>query len=376
VRIAAAFAVCAVLIAPASASDGSVVWQRQPGFFEISGPDLTWVHDVHSRAGEVLSGFAGLIDLPARYPTPVFVRVRMVELAVGEGGFRFGIEPAGIVTLTISPGPGTTDVAVRHALARALLLRHAAWMGGFSPDLKVPAWLEEAGVAASLVAAQSSMDEGFGREAVRHGPLPLAIILSGGSVEALPGWQANSWILAQFLRTELGGDAWHAFLRDSLRGGTDPGVALSRTLGRGGANPEIAWAAGFFNLAARHSGPGQSAQQSYRTVTRAARFIFRSDRQDTVFPWERLWFWRESDLVRREADARSRLLLSQVTTAHPFFVNAFASLQDALQALLAGDGEAFGPAFVNYEDDLAEAVDLALKAGEVLEAEPPPHRES
>lgn len=368
-RITAALAVCVAWSTLLAAVEGTDVAQRRTGFFEVSGPELGWVHDVDKRAGDVLAGMGALVDLPGRYPTPVFVRVRQASPDAGEGDFRLGIEPPGIVTLSISPSPGTTDNAVRHALAGALLLRHAAWLGGFSQDLSIPAWLEEAVVAASLVAAQSSMSEGLGREAVMHGPLPIASILSGGGIEGVPGWQANAWLLAQFLRAEMGRDAWVEFLRASLRGGTDAGVSVSRTLGRGGASPELAWNAGFFDLADRHGDPGQTAQESYRTVTRAARFVFRAGGKDTVFPWERLWFWRESEVVRREVEARSQVLSARAATAHPFFVNAFASLHDALQALLAADGEAFGPALVRYEEELAEGVDLAIKAGEILDSE-------
>jgi hypothetical protein len=272
------------------------------------------------------------------------------------------------VTLAITPGPGTTDAALRHELARALLLRHAAWLGGFSADLAIPAWLEEAGVAGSLVVAQPSMSEALGREASRHGPIPLAALLGGGGVEAFPGWQANAWMLAQFLRVEMGRDAWGALVRDSLRGGNDPSVAIARTIGRGGANPEVAWSAAFFNLAARHGGPGQSPQESYRTVTRTARFVFRAGGRDTVFPWERLWFWRESDPVQREVEARAKQLATLSATAHPFFINAYASLQDACGALLDADAGAWGRAVTAYEEDLAEGVELTFKAGDVLDA--------
>jgi len=333
----------------------------------VSGPDVAWVNEVDSLAAEIRAGFAPLLDLPERYPTSVYIRVAAAAPA-GEGEFRLGIEPAGLVTFAITPGPRTTDSALRHALARALLVRHGAWMGGYSTDLAVPAWLEEAGVAGSLVVAQPSMSESLGREAARHGPIPLASLLGGGAVAALPAWQANAWFLAQFLRSEMGGDAWGALVRDSLRGGGDPGVAVARTIGRGGANPEIAWSATFFNLAARHGGPGQSPQESYRTVTRAARFVFRAGGKDTVFPWERLWFWRESEPVRREAEARARHLATLAPTAHPFFINAYASLQDACRALLAADAEGWGAAIVAYEDDLAEGVELAFAAGNALDA--------
>lgn len=368
-RVAAALALCACAVAPAAHAADRVVAQHQPGFFEVSGPDLAWVHAVDSRAAEARAGLAMLIDLPARYPTPVYVRMRAVDPAGGEGVFRLGIEPAGLVTLAIEPGLLTGDAAVRRALVRALLVRHAAWMGGYSADLRVPAWIEEAGVTASLVAAQPAMAEALGREAARHGPLPMAALLSGGSIEGLPGWPANAWLLAQFFRDGLGRDAWQAFLRESLRGGDDSSVAVSRTLGRGGANPEVAWAAGFFNLAARHGGPGQSPQESHRAVTRAARFVFRAGGRDTVFPWERLWFWREDEAVRREAETRARLLASQAATAHPFFVNAFASLQEALQALLDADAGAFGPALARYDEDLAEAVEMTFKADAILDGD-------
>ena len=41
-------------------------------------------------------------------------------------------------------------------------------------------------------------------------------------------------------------------------------------------------------------GPGQSPQESHRTVTRAARFVFRANGRDAISPWERLWFRREA----------------------------------------------------------------------------------
>lgn len=369
-NFAAVLAVGVALAVPAAASDSSVLAKRRPGFFEVSGPGLVWVHELDSRAAEVHDGFAGLIDLPEEYPTPVYVRLTTPERE-GEGAFHLGIEPAGLVTLTITPGPRTTDPALRHELARALLLRHAAWLGGFSADLAIPAWLEEAGVAGSLVVSQPSMSEALGREAAQHGPIPLAVMLGGGGVEAFPGWQTNAWMLAQFLRTEMGRDAWRALVRDSLRGGNDPGVAIARAIGHGGANPEIAWSAAFFNLAARHGGPGQSPQESYRTVTRAARFVFRAGGRDTVFPWERLWFWRESEPVRREVEARARQLAALAPTAHPFFINAYASLEDAYRALLSADAEAWGKGVTAYEEDLAEGVDLTFNAGEVLDGELP-----
>jgi hypothetical protein len=361
-----AVALGALMGVPATGAPVRAISQREPGFFEVSGPDIVWVNEVDARADEVRAGFAPLIDLPERYPTPVYVRVG-APLPQGEGEFRLGIEPAGLVTLAITPGPRTTDASLRHALARALLVRHGAWLGGFSADLAVPAWLEEAGVAGSLVVAQPSMSEALGREAARHGPVPIAALLGGGGVAALPAWQANAWMLAQFLRTEMGNEAWAALVRDSLRGGTDAGVAVARTVGRGGANPEIAWSAAFFNFAARHGGPGQSPQESYRTVTRAARFVFRAGERDTVYPWERLWFWRESDPVRREVEARARHLATLSPTAHPFFINAYASLQDASRALLAADIEAWGRSVTTFEDDLAEGVELSFAAGEVLD---------
>ena len=366
-RLALALAMGALLGAPADAANGSAILQRHPGFFEVSGPDFAWVNEADSRAAEVRAGFAPLLDLPERYPTPVYVRVG-APATDGEGEFKLGIEPAGLVTLAITPGPRATDALLRHALARALLVRHGVWMGGFSADLAVPAWLEEAGVAGSLVVAQPSMSESLGREAARHGPIPLASLLGGDGVASRPAWQANAWFLAQFLRAEMGRDAWGALVRDSLRSGGDPGVAVSRTIGRGGANPEIAWATAFFNLAARHGGPGQSPQESYRTVTRTARFVFRAGGRDTVFPWERLWFWRESEPARREMEARARHLATLAPTAHPFFINAYASLQDACRALLAADAEAWGAAVTAYEEDLVEGVELSFAAGNTLDA--------
>lgn len=366
-RLALALAFGSFLGAQATAVERSAISQRQPGFFEVSGPDVVWVNEVDVRAAEVRAGFASLLELPARYPTPVYVRVG-VPAPDGEGEFRLGIEPAGLVTLSITPGPRSTDTSLRHALARALLVRHGAWLGGFSADLTVPVWLEEAGVAGSLVVTQASMSEALGREAARHGPIPLASLLGGGAVAALPAWQANAWFLTQFLRAEMGGGAWAVLVRDSLRGGHDEGVAIARSVGRGGANPEIAWAAAFFNLAARQGGPGQSPQESYRTVTRAARFVFRAGGRDTVFPWERLWFWRESDPIRREMEARARHLAALSPTAHPFFINAYASLQDACRALLAADAEAWGAAVTAYEEHLAEGVELSFAAGNVLDA--------
>jgi hypothetical protein len=357
----------ALLVASATAAERSAISQRNAGFFEVSGPEVAWVNEVDSRAAEIRAGFAPLLDLPERYPTPVYIRVAAAA-ATGDGDFRLGIEPAGLVSLAITPGPRTTDSELRHALARALLVRHGAWLGGYSTDLAVPAWLEEAGVAGALVVAQPSMSESLGREAARHGPIPLAWMLGGGSVEAFPAWQANAWFLAQFLRAEMGRDAWGALVRDSLRSGIDPGVAVARTVGRGGANPEIAWSAAFFNLAARHGGPGQSPQESYRAVTRSARFVFRAGGKDTIFPWERLWFWRESDPVRREMEARARHLSTLAPTAHPFFINAYASLQDACRALLVADAEGWGAAVAAYEDDLAEGVEMSFAAGNALDA--------
>lgn len=357
----------ALLSAHAAAAERSAISQRNAGSFEVSGPDVAWVNEVDSRAAQIRAGFAPLLDLPERYPTPVYIRVA-AAVSEGEGEFRPGIEPAGLVSLAIVPGPRTSDFALRHALARSLLVRHGAWLGGYSTDLAVPAWLAEAGVAGSLVVAQPSMSESLGREAARHGPIPLASLLGGGGVEALPAWQANAWFLAQFLRAGMGREAWGALVRDSLRGGVDAGAAVSRTIGRGGANPEIAWAAEFFNLAARHGGPGQSPQESYRAVTRAARFVFRAGGRDTVFPWERLWFWRESEHVRREMEARARHLSTLAPTAHPFFINACASLQDACRALLTADAEAWGAAVTAYEEDLAEGVEMSFAAGNALDA--------
>jgi hypothetical protein len=174
-------------------------------------------------------------------------------------------------------------------------------------------------------------------------------------------------MFAQFLRAEMRNETWGAFVRDSLRGGTDAGVAVARSVGRSGANPEIAWVAAFFNLAARHGGPGQSPQESYRTVTRAARFVFRAGGRDTVYPWERLWFWRESEHVRREVESRARHLATLSPTAHPFFLNAHGSLQDACRALLAADAEEWGRSITAYEEDLAEGVELSFKADNVLD---------
>ena len=83
---------------------------------------------------------------------------------------------------------------------------------------------------------------------------------------------------------------------------------------------------------------------------------------------ERIWFWRESEPVRREIEARSKHLAALAPTAHPFFVNAYASLQDAYRALVAADAEAWGRSITAYEEDLAEAVEMTFTAGEVLDA--------
>jgi hypothetical protein len=96
--------------------------------------------------------------------------------------------------------------------------------------------------------------------------------------------------------------------------------------------------------------------------------VFRAGGKDTIFPWERLWFWRESDPVRREMEARARHLSTLAPTAHPFFINAYASLQDACRALLVADAEGWGAAVAAYEDDLAEGVEMSFAAGNALDA--------
>jgi hypothetical protein len=97
--------------------------------------------------------------------------------------------------------------------------------------------------------------------------------------------------------------------------------------------------------------------------------VFHAGRRDTAFPWELLWFWRESDSVRREFEARSRHLATLSPTAHPFFINAYASLQDACRALIAADAEGWGRSVTAYEEDLAEGVELSFAAGEVLDVD-------
>ena len=356
----------AFLGAAACATGGAAISQLRPGVFEVSGTDITWVHGLDVCASEVCDGLATLIELPERYATPVYVRITPPAPS-GGGGFKLGMEPAGLVTLVISPGPDTTDSAVRHALSRALLLRHAAWLGGFARDLEIPEWLEEAGVAASLVTNRPSMLEALGREAERNGPIPIAALLGGDAAKTRPAWQANTWMLARFLRQELGAGAWNSFVRDSLRGGQDAAVAISKSIGRDGASPEHEWSAAFFDLAVRNGGPGQSPTESYRAVTRPARFVFRTVGRDTVFPWERLWFWRDSNTVRHEVEARSRQLAALAPIVHPFFVNAHASLQDALQALLEGDTAKWDITIATYEEELSRAVELTIRAGEVLD---------
>ena len=86
-----------------------------------------------------------------------------------------------------------------------------------------------------------------------------------------------------------------------------------------------------------------------------------------MFPWERLWFWRDSEPVRREVEARAKQLAALSQTAHPFFINAYSSLEEAYRALLAADAEGWGRAIAAYDEDLATGVELSLEAGTALD---------
>lgn len=112
-----------------------------PGQFDIAAQDASVAHVVAALADETWRTLAGLLDLPAAFSSPVFVRV----IAAGGRSESFGAlaEPGGIASVWIDAAVYNQPGTVRRALTRGLLLRLGIAARGAEALQSVPRWLEE-----------------------------------------------------------------------------------------------------------------------------------------------------------------------------------------------------------------------------------------
>jgi hypothetical protein len=357
-------------VAVAIGAPAPVLFQTAPGRFEIAAVDTAASRRVMSLAEEAWPILGPALQLPARFSSPVFVRLIPPEAWSERVAFRARAEPGGIVSVQLVTGEAMTDELVRRALVDGLLLRLAVAQHGTSTFAAVPRWLEQ-GIAdwwrTRIDGAQ--LDE-LKQESAHIAPPSLAQIF---------GWQNENrgsraisvgavWLFT-WLQTEGSHGEWLAFLRRVLAG-EEPGAALTASYpGRFTNNDEreLWWQTGWHDLRRVRTLPLLEAEESRAALAELARFVFLTGDRDVVGSLRDALAHGRETFIGTDVQRRAAELHRLVPVLHPFYRNAGLSLAAAFAAVSESAAKQ-ATACASFERDWRDATELETAANAALDA--------
>jgi hypothetical protein len=366
-RCAAWLALLATGPAPRAAEPVPVLVSTAPGRFEIAAVDSEAAHRLAAEAEEAWRHLAAPLELPAEFPTPIYVRI----LAAAPEPFAVTAEIGGIVSVRLDAR--ATSAQRRRALGQGLLLRLAVARHGLQARLGVPRWLDEACAGWWRTHAEAALLDALRQESARRAPPPLAALLHwphGG--EPRPEFSAAAVWLLTALQAESGrAREWPALLSRLLRG-DDPEIALAECYpGRFGpaADRELWWQVGWHHAVRARTLPALSAADSRAQLAALARFVFAGSGadDDRVLPLPAVVDRGAEPIVAAELARRAAELARLVPVLHPFYRNAGLSLAEAFAARMAATRKR-AAACAAFAQDWGDALELEAATTAALDA--------
>jgi hypothetical protein len=313
-----------------------VLTRSEVGRVEVAAVDPAQGHAVAAQAEVAWRALAAPLELPAQFPTPVFVRVLPAGTPLPSAGFSASVEPGGVVSVRLR-ADGLAPAVVRRALVRGLVLRLAvSWHGGMAA-LRVPGWLEEAAVLWWETRADGARLDALKQASVRRQPPALADLLQWqpGPRET-PGFAAASFWLMTLLQAESKAGEWPGLLR-ALTRGAEPEAALGAAYPgrfRDERDRELWWQTGWHEGVRARTLPGWGAAESRALLAALDRWVFAAPagEGDQVLSLGEVLVRVEEPLVTAELARRAGELGRILPALHPFYRNAGLSLAEALAA--------------------------------------------
>jgi len=312
-----------------------VIAQSVTGRFEVAAVDPTVGHAVGAQAEEGWRLLAGPLGFPDQFVSPVFIRVVPGAAAVP---FQVSVETGGIVSVALRAEMLTTVVA-RRAIVQGILMRMAVAQQGVTERLRVPRWLEEAGVGWWRTRADGAQQDAVRHESRRIPPPALGDLLhwQRGPSES-PGFSVASLWLMTFLQSESRRSGeWTAFTK-ALLAGDDPDLALAAHYPGRFANEaerELWWQTGWYHVSRAPTLPALEAAESRVQLEALARFVFAGGPMgdaDVVLPLGEVARRAGEPIVAAEFSRRAAELGRLIPVLHPFYRNAGLSLAEVLRA--------------------------------------------
>ena len=307
------------------------------------------------------------------------------DAGFGGSARRVSVEPGGMVTVWIRGGgePGAArDRRWLGALAEAVLVRQAIFLGVQAERVAVPAWLTVAGAEAVLIRLNPALMDAWCRAVTERGRMPSLRILFAWDGAARPAGDEDLGLAAfglwKWLRADPAGDsAWRKFLA-GLLSGTSPGSSLVRAYDRSFAGvdaPEIelAWQVGIGATARAATLPLMEADASRALLEQADRLVvgLAADAEALrVVSLAEQWMARRDPYLAYERTGRLAWLEASLPRIHPFYRNAAASLGQVLVAQETGDAGAWSAALWDWRRDLATGRELERGSRELLDGAP------
>ncbi len=302
-----------------------------------------------------------MLELPAAFSSPVFVRVN----DAGADAEPFGAlaEPGGIVSVWISVAAANQPGLVRRALTRGLLLRLGIAARGAAALQAVPRWLEDGCALWVDTRVSPARLDAVKYETLNVAPPALGALLNDASTRIAEPTRAPAalWLLT-FLQGETTAEReWPHFLQRVLRGMPGDEALLASFPGRflNVRERELWWQTGWHHVRRIRAFPTMPSDESAREIHLLARFIFAPTQGDVVVPLRAVLAHAHDGIVAGEFERRAAELRRIAPALHPFYRNAGLSLLDAFAQARTALPERRELLAAAFEADWRDAVELA-----------------
>ena len=362
--------VVALASAGRSAEPVPVIAQSVTGRFEVAAVDPAVGHAVGAQAEEAWRLLAGPLGFPDQFVSPVFIRVVPGSAAVP---FQVAVETGGIVSVALRAETLTTVVA-RRAIVQGILMRMAVAQQGVTERLRVPRWLEEAGVGWWQTRADGAQQDAVRHESRRIRPPALSDLLNWqrGPSES-PGFSvASLWLMTLLQIESRRTGEWNAFTK-ALLAGDDPELALAANFpGRFASEEEreLWWQTGWHHVSRAPTLPALEAAESRVQLEALGRFVFAggpTGDADVVLPVGEVARRAGEPVVAAEFSRRAAELGRLIPVLHPFYRNAGLSLAEVFRAPAAKPERRDG-LVAAFAQDWRDATELEAETTAALDA--------
>lgn len=266
----------------------------------------------------------------------------------------------GGVVVFIPWGEDTPFDMVCEALARGYLKHLVRTRYGLEPSRDLPDWIEFALSKELESRLRPAYTDYLARQGEELGLISIRDLLSerGPYQGKRDKMAVNSFWLLQFLEDEAPNANLYPRFLNACLSGRDSLALVVNAYRRQFANPaglELWWAVGYQHEISRRTEPFETIDQSRQRLLRQAFITVEIDQRDERLTGQSLWENREREKVQRMAMIRLQQMGASLTRVNPVFYNAHYSLMVAMEAVLAGNEEAFREANEQFVEDFKTA---------------------